>query len=218
VGERLFESLKCEPTFEKAEGVAADTWEMRSCGRGHSWKANDYFEGLRGKQVRTFVAANQSALGSYCWRLCAIRELARALVHDHRLPAMIAKLATQVAAGNLQEDELRAWVQEFRRRAGRGWGPTSVYHLLADLGVTPKPDIHLYQSAVDMGLVSRSASNRNGAERRSPNERMQHEVVWRTIELAREITPTAWAEAPNALREVDKVPMEWSRQGLRRTL
>lgn len=92
-------------------------------------------------------------------------------------------------------------------------GSERVYHLLTDLGLTPKPDLHLKKSAIRMDLLSPYIPSNYPME--SFHEVSDHDIVLAVMELAERVDPTACPAKPNsALREVDKVLMEWSRQGL----
>lgn len=211
VGERLARDLERCSAFESFERIAAPAWTVHFKGdRSPAWRRNTNFEVL-GSEVVSFVASSDKGLlSSYLWRLFAIRGLASALVHDDNMASLVAMLGKWAANGDIHFDRLQRWTRQFKDAVGRGWGVVTAYHLLTDLGLTVKPDLHLCRAAIHMGMLPGASAE----EARQPSEKLQHEAVRKVIELARQVKPTAWPESSFSLREVDKVLMEWSRQGL----
>ena len=182
--------------------------------RGHQWKRNDNFE-LKGESARVFVnSLPKGGLSSYLWRLFAIRNLAIALARNENIKAMIAELGRQRVGYEINGWE--KWSKDFSRQVGMGWGYITAYHMLTDLGLTPKPDIWLSLSAVRMGLLEPDV--RSDSDMKSLRNH-EHQAVRSVIALSRLIEPTAFPHnKDSALREVDKVLMEWGRQGLSRPM
>lgn len=103
-----------------------------------------------------------------------------------------------------------------------GWGHTTAYHMLTDLGVSVKPDIWLTTSVIRMGLLAPTPPSDLPEDKlrdiiRDPN--VQHLAAKRAMELSMWISSIACPDNPRtAMREVDKVLMEWRRQVLARPL
>ncbi len=213
-GERIAADIGGSEDFNSCELIAGDAWEIVMLNRGPNWKRNENFE-LRGNSVQEFVRKlTGGGLSSYLWRLYAIRNLALALTRDAIVQDMVTNLT---ARGCIPSDELREWTTTFCNRVGMGWGVVTVYHMLADLGLTPKPDMWLNRSVIKMGLLSPQWPS-NSTEGQIDRADV-HAVVVAGVELSELIVPTAFPEKPQScVREVDKVLMEWSRQGLARPL
>jgi hypothetical protein len=210
IGERLKAQLELSRSFDSYDSIASPAWDILFTGAGRSWKKNTSFS-LRGDAVKQFVASlGGKGLANYLWRLYAIRGLAVALSRKPLAGEMIGELATATSSGKIDYDWLQQWVRSFAIHAGRGWGITSIYHVLTDLGVTCKPDIHVTRSLVFIGLLP------NACQESVAN--YEHEAVRAVIELANQVTQAASSRVSRSLREVDKVLMEWSRQGLARPL
>ena len=212
IGERIAADILGSPYFKLARTIAQDSWEikMRDLNARSRWKANDNFI-LVGVDVINFVnQLSRGGIASYIWKLYAIRNLAIALQQDPVVREMVDALSTRPI---IPTTHLRKWTKTFADRVGMGWGVVTVYHLLTDLGLTPKPDLHLKKSAIRMGLLSPYIPSNYPME--SFHEVSDHDIVLAVMELAERVDPTACPAKPNsALREVDKVLMEWSRQGL----
>lgn len=211
VGERIAQDIN-NKKFDDFKTIAGEDWNIVMLERGPRWKKNTNFE-LRGEAVQNFVKnLPRGGLSSYLWRLYAIRNLASALTRNNCIKTLVTQLAKK--QGELNLDEWKQWSTKFANGVGMGWGFITVYHMLTDLGLTPKPDRWLTLSAVRMGLLEpevRSDSDIEG--------KFEHQAVRVVIELSRLIQPTAYPQDPrSALREVDKVLMEWGRQGLARPL
>lgn len=214
VGKRISSDLLLSEDFNSHTTIASDEWEIVMRERGRRWKANENFE-LRGRIVKAFIhSLTPGGLKSFLWKMYAIRNLAVALESDTDVRSMVSELA---GIGHLPAEDLTQWTDSFSRHVGMGWGPVTVYHLLTDLGVAVKPDLHLVRSAVRMGLLSPQVPS--DVDQEGIDMVSEHSVVVAVIELSKSIKATACPSKPNtSLREVDKVLMEWSRQGLARPL
>jgi hypothetical protein len=214
MGQRIAADIQLSDDFNSYEAIASTDWEIMLRERGPSWRKNDNFE-LRGPAVQAFVRRlTRGGLSSYLWRLYAIRNLALALDRNNSVRAMVDGLSRN--QGRLSVDEWEKWSKNFANSVGMGWGFVTVYHMLTDLGLTPKPDMWLTLSAVRMGLLEPDARS---DLREEDFGRFEHSAVRVVIELSRLIAPTAYPQDPrSALREVDKVMMEWGRQGFARPL
>lgn len=214
IGEKISADMRHSEDFNSFEVLASDDWEITMLNRGTRWRANKNFE-LRGQAVRNFVSGLTGVgISSYLWKLYAIRNLAIALQREPQIQLMVNNLHQQ---GRIPSNELKQWTIKFCKRVGMGWGVVTVYHMLADLGISAKPDMWLNLSAVRMGLLAPKFSSDYPEERM--NKVNVHEVVGVVLELAELITPLACPRKPHSVvREVDKVLMEWGRQRLVRPL
>jgi hypothetical protein len=216
IGGRIASDLDRSPAFESFHTIADQTWELALLERGPRWKANTNFE-IRGPAARSFVEGlPRGGLSSYLWRLFAIRGLATSLCRDDGVRQMIDGLVQK--GGKLAADDVEAWSVEFARRAGMGWGYTTVNHMLTDLGLAVKNDLHLRRTVIRMGLFPGLPSDIGDDEIKRLAPKIDHEIVRIVIGLAGHIEPTANPAASSSLREMDKVLMEWSKQGLARPL
>lgn len=214
IGRRCADDISKSADFSSFEIIAGDTWKMSMRQPGHQWRANKNFE-LQGKAVQVFInGLTRGGLSSYLWKLYAIRNLAVALASDPVVQEMVQNLAIH---GQIPTASLKNWTKKFSGLVGMGWGIVTVYHMLTDLGLTPKPDVHLKRSAVSMGLLSPLIPSDYPEELFHKID--DHEIVLAVMELSKLISPTACPHKPHtALREVDKVLMEWSRQRICRSL
>lgn len=89
---------------------------------------------------------------------------------------------------------------------GRGWGPTTVLHMLTDFGLAVKPDLHLMRTIKSLGLVPnlKTSGVPNLSEALSINAAVR--------KLAADIYGPDFA--PRDLRLLDVLLMEASRQRL----
>ncbi|WP_348945171.1 hypothetical protein ABHF33_00765 [Chitinibacter sp. FCG-7] len=214
IGARIAADINTSPDFDDFEVIASDDWEIIMKTSGSQWKANSNFE-LRGGAVKNFIKQlPKGGASSYLWKLYAIRNLALALKSNQNVKDMLDQLSTQ---GGIRSGELKKWTKSFSKQIGMGWGVVTVYHMLTDLGLTPKPDLHLKNSAIRMGLLAPNISSDYLEEHFSDVD--EHEIVLAVLALSQHVTPAACPHKPqSALREVDKVLMEWSRQKLCRPL
>lgn len=214
LGKRISDDLAKSDAFNCHSIIASDEWRITMLEKGPRWKAAENFN-ASGRAISEFFRNLQpGGLKSYKWKMYAIRNLALALQNDEIVRSMVADLSLN---GRIPSEKLKGWTKEFSTRIGRGWGPVTVYHMLTDLGLTPKPDLHLRRSAIRMGLLSPAVPSSIAED--LITFKYDHEVVLAVIKLSEQITPAAYPQSPrSALREVDKVLMEWSRQGLVRAL
>lgn len=218
IGQLLANQLTLSKGFESYEIIASPAWQMGSHGTGPKWKNNTCFS-LHGDGVKQFVTSlGNSGLAKYLWRLYAIRSLAAALSTNETVRRMISKLSAATSAGQLNYDWLEEWVKEFKGYVGRGWGPTTVHHALTDLGVSLKPDIHVTRSCVRIGLIPGVDKQMDQREVDARWAKLVPQVIRNLMELSKHVSPVAVPDARSSLREIDKVLMEWSRQGLARPL
>ena len=66
--------------------------------------------------------------------------------------------------GQLALNEWAQWSEKFANGVGMGWGFITAYHMLTDLGLTPKPDMWLTLSALRMGLLEPEAHSDSSAK------------------------------------------------------
>lgn len=222
IGERLARDIGRSEDFGNWGKIASDDWAIGMIEPGRRWKRNANFK-IEGRAAQDFVSSlDQGGLRSYLWKLYCIRELALAL-KQNRLNACIQTLEKfDKACGGIPLDEVKAWTTQFGRLAGFGWGHTTAYHMLTDLAVSVKPDMHLTKSVIFMGLLEPDYSSHMPEDELSiaiKNPHVQHLAAKSAMELSKWITPEANPANPRSrMREVDKVLMEWSRQGLARPL
>ncbi len=214
IGEKIASDMSRSTDFNSHETIASDSWEIVMRQRGRQWKNNDNFE-LRGEAVNKFINGLPSGgLASYRWKMYAIRNLALSLSRNSDARIMANNLSQR---DRIPASELKEWTKSFSNLVGMGWGAVTAYHMLADLGLAPKPDIHLKRAAIRMGLLAPEIPSDYPEE--LIDELNDHVVVPSVMELSELIEPTAYPQKPrSALREVDKVLMEWSRQKLARPL
>lgn len=211
IGSRIAADLALSEDFASPQVISQHPWEIRMIERGSKWKANTNFE-LIGESARNFVRRlARGGLASYVWRLYAIRQYAQSLTRQEGVLPLVQALVEEPES--LAPQEIFAWTKRFALLAGTGWGATTVNHMLTDLGLSVKPDIHLRRSVIRMGLLD-IPSNLPDAEIVRQAGRIDPAAVEAIIRLSRHIAPSAHPQAWTSLREIDKVLMEWSRQGL----
>lgn len=217
IGRRIASDLTRSQDFESHELIASDAWDIKMHERSWRWKSNSNFE-VRGASARRFLEGLQrGGLASFLWRLYAIRQLALSLCREDGTLGMVNALA---AAGyRLPASDVHPWAKKFSKLAGMGWGATTADHMLTDLGLSVKPDIHLRRSAVRMGLFAPDVpSDLTDEEIEQIATVLDPRIVRAIVDLSAHVPPTAYSTARSALREMDKVLMEWSRQNLLRPL
>jgi len=218
IGERVAQDIGLSQDFDDWRTIACDDWAISMIERGRSWKSNSNYR-IEGRAVKNFVLMlERGGLSSYLWRLYCIRELALALKRGGVGPCIQTLVECVDAYGELPIERVKQWTKQFGQLAGLGWGHTTAYHMLTDLGVAVKPDIHLTKSLARMGLLAPALLS-DASEDELRNENAQHSAAKRAMALSKSIIPTAHpADSRSAMREVDKVLMEWSRQELARPL
>ncbi len=214
-GVRIAQDLRVSADFLSFEKIASDSWKIVKTGKG---RGNSNFEFI-GKSAKKFIGSlNRGGLSSYRWKLFSIRELALALNDksngiDELVDALVSKNILSI-------EEIEPWTKAFAKCAGFGWGYITANHMVADLGVSIKPDIHVRRSGVRLGMTSYISPLLSDKQIDDLPEKIDFEIVRTAIKLSKIIEPIALKGATGTfknkivLREMDKVLMEWSRQGL----
>lgn len=108
----------------------------------------------------------------------------------------------ETPARHLAGEPLRILVPQLKSELGRGWGHITVLHLLTDLGLAVKPDLHLARAVRELGLCDPKVG-------RVPSLSQAIQINEAVAALA-----GAFGGDTQALRYTDKVLMEASRQRL----
>lgn len=122
------------------------------------------------------------------------------------LRTLAAQAGEQAPFAFFADERLSKLVPDLRHQLGRGWGPISVLHMLTDLGLAVKPDLHLVRTVRRLGLLT------GLGEVKVPNEETAVRINEAVAKLAFEYGGSS-SRAAN-LRYMDKLLMEVSRQGL----
>jgi len=214
-GARIAQDLGMSPDFSSFEKIASDSWKIVKTGKG---RGNSNFEFIGEAAKRFLESLNRGGLSSYQWKLFSIRELALALNDkDGKIEGLVHTL---VSKNILSLEEIEPWTKAFAKCAGFGWGYITANHMVADLGVSIKPDIHVRRSGVRLGMVADASPFLTDKQIDALPDKVDFEIVRTAIQLPKFIEPIALEGATMefknkvALREMDKVLMEWSRQGL----
>ncbi len=212
IGKRIASDLKLSDDFETYEAIASQSWEITMKREGVKWRSNSNFV-ITGTQVAEYLNTLQrGGLASYVWRLYAIRKLAIALKNNAGVSALVDQLGS--SSQNICLDTT-IWAKKFAREVGMGWGYVTANHLLTDLGLSIKPDLHVRRAAVRMGLLTpKVPSSLSSAEIDKLGSKIDEQIVARLIVISRGITPAASREPAAILRELDKTLMEWSYKNL----
>ena len=215
-GERIASDLSLSKDFDSFELIASDEWKIVMRERGPKWKLNKNFD-VVGESAKKFISSLlPGGLASYRWRLYAIRQYALSLCKEDGTLPMVRSVIEDPHC--LTSENVFTWSNQFASKAGMGWGYTTVNHLLTDLGLSVKPDLHLRRSAVRIGLLNHIPSDLPVEEIDRKDKGFDPKIVRAAIDLAEKVEPTADPTALSAIREVDKVLMEWSRKGFLRPL
>lgn len=221
VGNRIANDLNLSQDFESHTTIASSAWEITMRETGRSWKSNSNFD-VRGDSANVYVSQLvRGGFASYKWRLYAIRQFAQSLSRDDGCLPMVRALISRLDCGKRLEGEgIYPWSKQFAQLAGRGWGATTVNHMLTDLGLSVKPDLHLRRSAVRMGLLGPDVPrDLTDDEIKKRAREFDPKAVSALVHLAKSVLPTATPEYQGSvLREMDKVLMEWSKKNLCRPL
>lgn len=216
LGKRLAADLATSPDFGAAEVIASDEWSIEMVSGGLSWRANSNFR-VAGAAAQKFLDnLHPGGLLSFLCRLYAIRCFAVALVRDEHVRHLAQQL--EFDGAKMTGQQLTAWAEAFAKGVGRGWGYVTVNHLLTDLGLSIKPDLHLRRSAIWMGMLPAYSQNLGPADIDRLNRSVDSQIVEGLHELSIHIKPKAVDMRHATLREMDKVLMEWSFTGLGRPL
>jgi len=216
-GEAMALKLRECNSFRNYNDIATDDWEIKRKKNGK--KKKDDYE-LVGKQVIKFCQS-EGGFNSYRWKLFCIREFAKLLNQDNCLINQLIEKGSNALSQNklLDIDFIKKWVKNFNSQKSRpyGWGPVTSYHMLTDLGLAVKPDIHLVRSICRLGLLEGSASDLPSEDlklTKNAEEKAVEVAIKLTIFIAKSKNNNV--QMRPLLREVDKVLMEWSRYGLAR--
>lgn len=133
-------------------------------------------------------------------RLLAIQGAARLLRER------VKEFGEQAPFGDANAMPLRTLVPLLRAVLGRGWGHITVMHMLTDMGLSVKPDIHLVRAVHRLGLLT--DIKENGI----PSEKAAIGISDAVAKLADQFV--GGKATPADLRYLDKVLMESSRQKL----
>ena len=214
-GARIAQDLGMSADFSSFEIIASDSWKIVKTGKG---RGNSNFEFIGEAAKRFLKSLNRGGLSSYQWKLFSIRELALALNGGgDKIESLVNTL---VSKNILSLEEIEPWTKAFAKCAGFGWGYITANHMVADLGVSIKPDIHVRRSGVRLGMAGDTSPHLTDKEIDDLPGKVDFEIVRTAIQLPKLIEPIALEGATGAfknkiaLREMDKVLMEWSRQGL----
>jgi hypothetical protein len=223
-GDRIAADLQISADFELSANIASSVWAIRMIARGRKWKASRNFAIEGPSAIGFWAQLQQGGLRSYPWRMFAIREFAKSLQAENGTIGLVRQAVTAgevpvgppTDPGELRAKRFDAWVRRFADRAGQGWGTTTVNHMLTDLGRSVKPDRHLRRSLVRMGLLANLAPPELPIDAIDAMARtLDGPAVHVARELAAHIEPLAVPGNPRtSMREIDKVLMEWSRQGM----
>jgi hypothetical protein len=217
LGERMCKDLSGSKSFNDFSIIGSPEWEIYRKPKNRKSRANSNFQ-LIGESVKDFVNSLESGgLKSYRWRLYSICDLAKAFNTNNKIHGLIEELLTKQY---IDSDRIKDWVTEFSRHAGFGWGYVTTNHMLTDLGLSIKPDIHVRRSAVRMGMLPQYSKNLMDKKIDALPKSVDFQIIETILKLVEsgEVEPTAITvtepvqKRKVALREIDKVLMEWSRQ------
>jgi len=221
-GERIANDLKKSADFDSFHKIASDDWMILKNGKGPSWNSSSNFN-IDGQAVKKFIdALNPGGFKSYIWKLYSIRQLALAFSDgQNKIHTLIDDLISKQFIGH---ESIGPWTKRFEKYAGFGWGYITTNHMLADLGLSIKPDLHVRRSGVKLGMTINTPTGLRDEEIDALPAKIDFEIVCCALQLAEYLEPISKQGAKGtyknkiALREMDKSLMEWSRQGLSRAL
>jgi len=221
-GERIASDLKKSTDFDSFDKIASEDWMITKNGRGPSWNSSSNFD-IDGQTVKKFIdELNSGGFKSYIWKLYSIRQLALALSDSqNKIHTLINDLISKQFIGY---ESIGPWTKKFEKYAGFGWGYITTNHMLADLGLSIKPDLHVRRSGVKLGMTINTPTALSDEEIEALPAKIDFEIVCCALRLSEHVEPIAKQGAAGAyknkiaLREMDKALMEWSRQGLSRAL
>lgn len=215
-GQRIASDLKLSTDFDSYQAIAGDDWEIVLKKRGIKWRSNSNFS-TSGARVAAYMRSlRRGGLASYVWRLYAIRQLAIALSKNVVIDALVDELSEINGSVSLDATD---WAKRFAGEVGLGWGFVTANHLLTDLGLSIKPDLHVRRAAIRMGLMEPLVPKTiTCAEIDGLSSKVDEQIVARIKELSLGMTPAASQNPRAILREIDKTLMEWSRERSRRGL
>lgn len=213
MGDRIASDLKNHGDFSSFEIIASEEWAIDLLHHGIDWRKNSNFR-ISGNLAQAYLKSLQrGGIASYIWRLYAVRQLAIALNNNNKIACLVEEWETN--GRNCNGSQLTKWAKTFAHEVGMGWGYITTNHLLTDLGISIKPDLHVRRTAVRMGLLSPNISSELPTDKIDGlRNNVDEEIVIRLKELSNNITGTANPNINPPLREMDKTLMEWSRQDL----
>jgi hypothetical protein len=218
-GERIAQDLQKSPDFDSFEKIASKDWDIVKVGNG---RANSLFD-IVGSAAKKYVdGLSKGGFKSYQWKLYSVRQLALALADKKNgIHALTNEL---IAKQFLDYQQVVPWTKKFQKFAGFGWGYITANHMLADLGLSIKPDLHVRRSGVRLGMTIDTPTTLTDTQIDALPAKVDYEIVAKSLQLAEVLDPIArrglsgGVKNKIALREMDKTIMEWSRQGLSRPL
>jgi hypothetical protein len=218
-GERIAQDIFESTDFDAFKTIAGDEWGLVKTGRG---RANKLFE-AKGNSVKKFLdRLGKGGLKSYQWKLYSIRQLALALADEHH---PIHELTKELISNQfIDHQRVGPWTKKFQKCAGFGWGYITANHMLADLGLSIKPDLHVRRAGVRLGMTVNTPTTLTNAQIDKLPAKVDYEIVVKALQIAEVLSPIARTGVSGtfknkiALREMDKAIMEWSRQDLSRPL
>lgn len=171
-------------------GTPGSDYHVSKIGKGSSTESFQ-INGARAARIR-------SEYNIAPHRMFAIQGAAAALQRRAELP-------NKGVYADLAHLELGEMVRDLLSEMGQHWGPITVLHLLTDMGLACKPDLHLVRTVRQLGFFQKIAGVPSFSEAVAVNQ------------FVKNLTVAAFGEAsPNRLRHVDLVLMEISRKGLLR--
>lgn len=159
--------------------------------RGSNASTNFTVDGALANQIR---ADHKIALH----RLLAIQGAAQLLRER------VETFGEQAPFSNASEEPLDTLIPLLRTTLGRGWGHITVMHMLTDLGLSVKPDLHLVAAVQRLGLLT------NMERTKVPSQQDAVLISEAVATLAKDFA--GGSASPANLRYVDKILMEASRQ------
>lgn len=218
-GERIAQDLHKSPDFGSYKKIASEDWEIAKVGNG---RANSIFD-IAGSAAKKYVdGLSKGGFKSYQWKLYSVRQLALALADDN---SQIHELTNELISKQfLDHKRVGPWTNKFQKCAGFGWGYITANHMLADLGLSIKPDLHVRRAGVRLGMTVSTPTTLTDAQIDKLPAKVDYEIVAMALQLAEILEPIAKLGVAGsvkkkiALREIDKTLMEWSRQDLSRPI
>lgn len=221
-GERIAGDLKKSADFDSFHKIAGEDWAIAKNGKGPSWNSSSNFD-INGQAAKKYIEElTPGGFKSYIWKLYSIRQLALAFSDSQNMiHTLINELLSKQFIGY---ESIGPWTKKFEKYAGFGWGYITTNHMLADLGLSIKPDLHVRRSGVKLAMTINTPTELSDEEIDALPAKIDFEIVCCALKLSEHVEPIAKQGAAGtyknkiALREMDKTLMEWSRQGLSRAL
>lgn len=160
----------------------------------------------KGNASTSFTLEGSLAAGIRTNRKIALHRLFAIQGAANLLRKLVDAAGAQAPFRELANLPLDRLISELRGELGRGWGPITVMHMLTDLGLAVKPDLHLVRAVRRLGLLA--DIKENGV----PSEKDAIRISAAVTKLADQFV--GGLATPADLRYLDKVLMESSRQKL----